>query len=393
MQIDQIMITNITQPIRAVSSDTQVTRSHLNYLDGLRGLAALFVVLHHVYFEATLSTAFSIFPPLPQWTSPLQFGRIAVDIFIVLSGYCLMLPVVRDGILRGGLWQFALRRGRRILPPYWAALLLSMAALSLPPLRSLPKDIWTLGIRDGWSTGAIVSHLLLLHNLKNQWIFRIDSPMWSVATEWQIYFVFVLLLLPLWRRWGLSFSIAAACILGCAPHYLLHGRFDVAAPQFLALFSFGMAAATSNIRPIAFKIAAAFFALAYCFWIRQLSPESIPMDILAGITTACLIAALRDYKSVFILSSKVCVRLGAFSYSLYLVHFPVLLAASSILLPIHLNRWQFFVRLMLLGVPASLAISYLFHLVFERPFMNSKPGVKIKTEAQAEIAAIESPAP
>ena len=39
-----------------------------------------------------------------------------------------------------------------------------------------------------------------------------------------------------------------------------------------------------------------------------------------------------------------------------------------------------------------LPFAYLFHLAFERPFM-SKPGTKIKTEAQAEAAAITSPAP
>ncbi len=40
----------------------------------------------------------------------------------------------------------------------------------------------------------------------------------------------------------------------------------------------------------------------------------------------------------------------------------------------------------------TLGMAYLFHLAFERPFM-TKPGVKIRTQTQAEAAAIVNPAP
>ena len=41
-----------------------------------------------------------------------------------------------------------------------------------------------------FSPRVIASHLLLVHNLSERWIFKIDPPMWSVATEWQIYLLF-----------------------------------------------------------------------------------------------------------------------------------------------------------------------------------------------------------
>ena len=68
-------------------------RIRLAYLDGLRGLAALYVVLFHVYQEC--STMGEMSPMLLSLVRFLGEGEIAVSIFIVLSGYCLMLPVAQ----------------------------------------------------------------------------------------------------------------------------------------------------------------------------------------------------------------------------------------------------------------------------------------------------------
>ena len=60
--------------------------------------------------------------------------------------------------------------------------------------------------------------------------------------EWQIYFFFPFLLLPLLRRFGICVAVAAAFVIGLAPHFLLH-RFDETSPWYLGLFSLGMAGA------------------------------------------------------------------------------------------------------------------------------------------------------
>jgi peptidoglycan/LPS O-acetylase OafA/YrhL len=166
---------------------------HLPFLDGIRGIAAIYVFLHH-------AVAISIsFDPLRgtkhlllQWT---QYGQIAVAIFIVLSGFCLMLPVADlQSNFRGGLPRFFYRRARRILPPYYAAMALSLFL------------IWMCGplepSRQQLSHTTLIAHLLLLHNVNADWNHAINGPMWSVATEWQIYFVFALVLLPIQRKFG-----------------------------------------------------------------------------------------------------------------------------------------------------------------------------------------------
>ena len=115
-------------------------------LDGIRGLAALFVVLNHVYLRA--------WPGFPADRAPFcaggfVYGRFAVVVFIALSGFSLALPPARSGWRFDSLATFARRRAWRILPPYWAALgfslvmtwfVLAQPGLPVPDGRSVLVD-------------------------------------------------------------------------------------------------------------------------------------------------------------------------------------------------------------------------------------------------------------
>ena len=211
----------LTSPTLPQNSSGEVRPVRLDFLDGLRGLAALHVVFARVYM-----TVFAFqHGPLPRWLTLLiswmSIGRFAVDVFIVLSGYCLMLPVVRStqDRLSGGLRQFFLRRARRVLPPYYAALVVTLLASALiPNLYPTVGVDWKLG-PVALGSGAVWSHVFMFHNLSPRWIGAIDYPMWSVATEWQIYlsFFFALLLLPLWRLSGRVPS--SSCRSSSASHW------------------------------------------------------------------------------------------------------------------------------------------------------------------------------
>ena len=97
-------------------------------LDGIRGLAALFVVVDHVFLRA-----FPGYPVdhAPFWAGWFIYGRFAVVIFIVLSGFSLALSPARHGWRLDGVSRFAQRRAWRILPAYWAALVFSLAVALL----------------------------------------------------------------------------------------------------------------------------------------------------------------------------------------------------------------------------------------------------------------------
>lgn len=374
------------------------TRVHLEYLDGLRGLAALYVVLHHAW---QFCIAWAPAGALPHWylslTRWLGFGRFGVSMFIVLSGYCLMLPVARSGTLRGGARQFFIRRARRILPPYYAALGLSLMLIALFP--AFYRGVF---FSHAFAPGVLLSHLLLLHNFFASAVEKIDPPMWSVAPEWQIYFFFPFLLLPIWRHFGIRVLIASAAVLGAVLGHFI----APSALHYLALFAFGMAAATvaASPRTLQIVVSAVLVVLAAGAilhgYVHQLT-SSYPLlkglwvqDYAAGAGAACLLLVLASLPAInpirWLFQSRALVVLGSFSYSLYLTHYPLLWLVNSGMQYHGLSGRGSVLVLVVIGIPLSVAAAYLFHLAFERPFMGRPTP---KTKRQAEVAAIVSPAP
>jgi peptidoglycan/LPS O-acetylase OafA/YrhL len=355
----------------------------------------LYVVLFHagVGFTAT---------DLPLWARGarhlLTFGHDAVAVFIVLSGYCLMLPVVRaDGQLVGGFGRYIARRAWRILPPYYATLLGSLLLLwAAPLLQTRTGTIWD-DTSPAFTAGPIVTHLLLLHNLVPDWASRINGPLWSVATEWQIYFFFPILLLPIWRRAGLLTAVVAGFVVGCCPLWLAPLAASRWIPWYLGLFALGMCAAAigSSERPLERRMLRsvpwklALFTLALCclfgttvlikFWFRFL-PLS---DSLVGLTTAVALTRFSKYLVeggsqprpwlLRWLEARPLVAVGHFSYSLYLTHLPTVAGCYFMLRPLALHPAAQFLTMVVISVPASLVVALAFYWAVERHFTGRPP--------------------
>ena len=367
-----------------------VRRPHLDFLDGIRGLAALYVTLHHAYMNVAWLTDGK---SLPRWlnsaTRWLAYGGYAVAVFIVLSGYCLMIPVARtpDGKLAGGIGGYLCRRVRRIIPPYYAALAISMILISLiPALSQRPSFFANAATPVTWPSFA--AHLLLIHNLQPHWFMKIDPPMWSICIEFQIYFLFPLLFLPVWRRLGLIASSAAGVVIAYLLHHMDSAIYDYSHPFYVALFGFGMAAAAMRFAPgrahkpmlawpwlclipicVALQVAILNTQNAWIHkhlgWLADL--------FLGGAVTSLLIATastnenwLRRWTELPLFAN-----LGKWSYSLYLIHCPLLAIVYLMVSRMTISPAQQLAAMMLIGVPASLAAAYGFFLVFERPFLSS----------------------
>ncbi len=396
-------------PIRPQSIEIQdrpKPAQNLKYLEGLRGLAAIVVALQHVYYHTLWGTN------LTGWQAKLAIalgwlfpGRSAVAVFIVLSGYLLMRPVVRDGTghIPGGTWAYIRRRARRILPPYYASLLFSIALILLiPDLRGPVSPEWVdAGPAFGTENPALgaedlAAHLLLVHNLSWKWASKIDPPMWTIATEWQIYFLFPLILLPVWRRLGSAASVAVGLGIGLG-FFFLTGKGHAAAPWLLGLFAMGSAAAARprdlprrSLQMIGW-LAAILLAISTVIsfecafgMLRFLTVEGLPglwpylwaFDIIVGASTACFLvfaaaskASDRPHLLVRWLSSRPLVHVGVASYSLYLIHDPILAALKLALDRMQLGPWAQFGAMLTVGGIVVAVATWLFHVVFERPFM------------------------
>ena len=138
----------------------------LHFIDGLRGMAMLMVLLSHCWLYGGQWTVI-----LPLGTrsvnlaSILAYGNTGVNLFLVLSGFCLYWPFVKDRARREPtLWEFAKKRCRRILPPYYAALVLFGAPLFLMALRHHSHSEIVFAWKWLWL------HVLMAHNLNPDYV-------------------------------------------------------------------------------------------------------------------------------------------------------------------------------------------------------------------------------
>jgi len=401
----------------AIENDSGRERIRVHFCDGIRGLAALYVVLYH---SVNIPREFpTLGHRIGRWFGWMDHGYAAVSIFIVLSGFCLMLPVIRTNPIQiqGGLGKYLYRRARRILPPYYAALILCL--LLLAGLRVISSR-GSAGGAEGnvFTPGIVISHAFLVHNLMDGWSGRINSPMWSVATEWHIYFLFPLVLLPVWRRLGATFTIAAGLAVGYIPHFFFPKPYSLDSARFwyAGLFAMGMASAyvsfstKPNVRAARDKMqwGAAFLILAAASVILAISAQGQyekffwVLEPLIGSAAGaflvwCAMASSSGEAPLVLraLESRACVSLGLFSYSLYLTHQPIHIAMLRVSEKLHLSAAAKLGFMAIVYIPLAIAAAYVFHLAFEKRFMppNAAPqpeGNVAPPAPQNELAAVHT---
>jgi peptidoglycan/LPS O-acetylase OafA/YrhL len=370
----------------------------LTFLDGIRALAALYVVLSHHVLDVYDGLGWG----LQRVVFGFQYGHYAVDVFIVLSGYCLMLPVARSGRdrLRGGTMEYLSARAMRILPPYFASLILSIVALAIV------GKIGEVRIVD------LLAHLLVIHNFSPHWVWSINPPLWSVAVEWQIYFAFPLLLLPLRKRVGSLATAGIAWAVGMTPHVFFPTRInlDWSYPWYLGLFAMGIwAAEKTYARRGENEAAMRRFAALSCLGAYAvvavatmhggwLYAHNYAIDFIMGWATASGLAwagrSLLQSNSaplaVRVLSSRWLVALGAMSFSLYLVHLPIwwlfdhFLARHLVMQPAVDLAFR-----ILVGTPLSIAFGMLFYLGVEKPSMMLRSRAMLPKRPAAPVVTVD----
>jgi peptidoglycan/LPS O-acetylase OafA/YrhL len=351
-------------------------RQRLAGLDGLRGLAALYVVVNHVFLRA--------FPGYPMdrapfWAGWFIYGRFAVVVFIVLSGFSLALSPARHGWRLDGVSRFARRRARRILPAYWAALAFSLAVAWLV----VPQPGH--GVPDAKS---VVVNGLLVQNVVGA-----PSPnaaFWSMAVEAQLYVLFPLLLLMV-RRWGAVVMVATVTLVVATvgivgPHVSPLDTFVIQSPPDLAaLFTVGILGAgivgASRARrswPWArLALAAAAPVLATIWW--QGSVWTLDhlfwVDLALGPAIACLLAGLATGgpggrgSLLRLLDARPMRNLGSSSYSLYLTHAPIVVIVYDRIVAGRVRQGvPAFVVSLALVLPLTIVFARVFASVFETPF-------------------------
>jgi peptidoglycan/LPS O-acetylase OafA/YrhL len=345
-------------------------------LDGLRGLAALYVLLFHCWLLTMPG-----FPENsgPAWLGWLMYGRLAVVFFLVLSGFSLAISPARNGWHLGGVSRFLRRRAWRILPPYWAALALSLAVARFVVPAS----------HFGPPTGTTI----LVYGFVFQDMVTAPTPngaFWSIGVEAELYLVFPLLLLVR-RRLGAVVLVAGVTILVVARGLLAPNASPVEgvnwltpnlAPVFVAgLVGAGIVVAPEKVRRLSWHWLAALAALPvvalvvgkgsawtvdHYFWIDLAVAPAMTM-IIAAVATGRPAVLMR------LLATRPMRGLGDFSYSLYLVHLPIVVIVCRKMAPHFVSPGlPAFWFTLTLALPASVLAAWLFAKLFELPFKRNR---------------------
>jgi peptidoglycan/LPS O-acetylase OafA/YrhL len=341
-------------------------------LDGVRGLAALFVVLNHIFLRAWPG-----YPAdhAPFWAAGFIYGRFAVVVFIALSGFSLGLAPARTGWRFDSIATFARRRAWRILPAYWAALGFSLLMT------------WYVLAQPGWALPN--GRSVLVYGLLVQDAVPAGIPnraFWSIAIEAQLYVLLPLLLLLVRRIGALAMAAAVGAVVVAVGLLAPGGALVEVTPDLAVLFAIGVLAAgivtapeRTRSRPwgalalagavpvlVLIGVAGATWTDEHLFWV----------DLAWGPAIGCFLAAVatrRPRAVVAALDVRALRRLGSFSYSLYLTHAPIVIAVSYGLVLGHVAPGTpTFLVLTAVLVPLTVGFARVFAAAFELPFQRHR---------------------
>jgi peptidoglycan/LPS O-acetylase OafA/YrhL len=359
-------------------------RSNLADIDVFRGAAALVVAAMHARevtwigirdFWAANGAHVSPSTILGYSTFPLVWGSIGVPIFFVLSGYCIhrgqAVVRARSKHKTGGFelssGNFLLRRFFRIYPVIVGALLLTLVC-DWASRHYFPNSV---KLGDN-SLGAFLVNLFSVQGLLGP-TYGSNMPLWTLSIEVQFYLLYPLLLIAM-ARLGNMTTLLALAVLNIASYFLFQTRGLLLFSSFYVSWYLGALVAeadathlyagrlrSAGIRAGVYAIGLAGLGVGCLVFFRS---NFLAFQIWALAFAVFLIAVLKRPHSIPGFLARLFRWLGTFSFSIYIIHLPVVVlihsvAFRSVRQP---GLGPFYATLL-----AVIACAYLFSLVFERP--------------------------
>lgn len=279
-----------------------------DFVTGLRAIAALMVVVVH-------TAAFDDVAFLPDGLSSI--GKYGVQMFFVIAGFTVATNLNSGMSLK----KFFLRRSFRILPPYFAALFVYMAATLALPISPSGNDSdrsVSVFIYD------VLLHLTLLNIFVDGYSGSIMGVEWTVSVEYMTYFLLFFLLgtqLISTLRWWVVFVVAV--LISTVSKSIvesLHGWsvahvFPLAYLVYFIVGVLAFNARSAQKSHVYESLGVLLFVLAFAF-----RPGFA--GALIGIATSLVLMSGSSSRGFLgpILSSPKIMFLGAISYSIYLYH-------------------------------------------------------------------------
>jgi peptidoglycan/LPS O-acetylase OafA/YrhL len=292
------------------------------FVDALRGLAALAVVMPH-------AQGLFIYPH-ESWLTSLalqlgDYGKSGVEIFFVVSGFAIAYSLRESANEDFNLGRFMLRRAVRLDPPYWVALLWAGVVTAIRAAATHQAIVLP-------SLGKVLAHVFYLQDILGLGQFNI--VFWTLCLEFQLYFVFATMMRvasAIGRRprearsrgrhdadkfgWLMAIAFMVSLVVSHTVWPLGPGWF---VPYFYLFLSGSLAAwrTLDRISERLFQICLLAMGLALL-----LRPELA--RVLGFLTALVLYAAIHRGALHRWLAARWAQWLGRLSYSIYLVHVPL----------------------------------------------------------------------
>lgn len=373
---------------------TQSTAPSTDFLDGLRGLTALYVCIHHASYsliESKFLWTLSGQYPLPdREMSPLsalahrllpffERGHAAVIFFFVLSGFVIHLGSSRRPVDQFRTRSFLFRRARRLYPPLLLAVALTVfldnlgLGLGLAPYYGVSHYEHLNSFRPDLSVITVTGNLVFLMPYCVP-VLGTNGPLWSLAYEWWFYAAYPLL----FRLCGRSMGLAALAVTAAAAIGIVSGPQGQIAHVLALLPVWWLGAMYANVFLGRIPVELARLWPMSALLLAGMMP-SIQEDVRAALMGCGYLGVL---SVIFAIQARwpramkpfeSLGWLGDMSYTLYVLHMPMLIFMSGLLI-----RWDPEGRLpqrpwaMLGGLAIILGTSYVAHLAVERPFVRRR---------------------
>ena len=358
-------------------------RVHLEHIDGLRGIAALLVVVYHLW----IASGNPLPAAEPLWWHPISHGYTAVHLFLVVSGFCVCWPYIAKGhVMRSG--QFALRRALRLLPPYLASLVLFTGIAMVCTKQGWMWPAW--GANTQTFLAPFLTHAALIHNFFPPHLFQINPAFWSLALEAQLYLTVPLLLflatrLRPWAALAVAFAVSILCRYwllsklplppGLQPGTISQVEVMVSLPGRWFEFALGMGAAYvlasgKRLLPSWFGVLVATGAFLGACWLVRGGNLFHPFgDPLFGLAACLVLVAGAESGALLnrLLTWSRLTGVGQISFSIYLMHEPFVILLATWAQRFGKSPRITFLLCVLPALALCLALGALFYRLIEAP--------------------------
>jgi exopolysaccharide production protein ExoZ len=340
----------------ADSIGTLDRRQDLRSLQVLRGLAALAVLALHL----SIVTEHAL--RLPGYLPRLTLGEAGVDLFFVISGFIMVHASAGSFGQHRAPVAFLARRIVRIVPLYWA-----VSGFLLAAFVARSADLATLDL--SWPAIA-ASFVFVPFERPSGLTWPLLQVGWTLNFEMFFYVVFAAALVL--RRTAAVAAVSALFAAMVAVRFTADRWpvwFEFLSRPIILEFCFGMVIALAvargwRLRP---AVAVGLIAAACASFLATIPFDVEPWRVIVwGIPAAVILASAVSLEGKFALAWRGFTQLGDASYSLYLVHLPVMLSASRVLQRFVDPAAAPWLCIILLAV-IPVAAAFVTYLLFERP--------------------------